>query len=79
MNNSCDEYLVQKINTIINQKGTPLYRLPYGPMAYSYRGMSMVTDDDCMSKENNESLKYIILREDGKLYCRWDDPGSLIF
>ncbi|GAG40875.1 unnamed protein product, partial [marine sediment metagenome] len=60
-------------------KGTPLYRLPYGPLVYSVMGMSVVLDDDCMSKENEDSLKYVILREDGKLYCRWDDKGSLIF
>ena len=41
--------------------------------------MSVVIDNDCISKENNESLKYVILRENGKLYCRWDDKGSLIF
>ncbi len=50
-------------------------------MVYSVEGMSTVIDSDCMnSKEsNNDTLKYIILREDGKLYCRWDDIGSLIF
>ena len=41
--------------------------------------MSTVIDDDCMSKDNNEALKYIVLRENGKLYCRWGDEGSLIF
>ncbi|MFA5153777.1 MAG: hypothetical protein WC554_14545 [Clostridia bacterium] len=59
--------------------GEFLYKLPFGGKVYSIKGMSVVMDDDCMSKENNEALKYIILREDGKLYCRWDDNGSLIF
>ncbi|MFW6226195.1 MAG: radical SAM protein [bacterium] len=59
--------------------GTPLYRLPFGAMVYSYNGMSIAIDSDCMSKEDNEKLKYVIIREDGKLYCRWDDKGSLIF
>lgn len=59
--------------------GTPLYRLPFGPMAYSIMGMSTVIDDNCMNKESLDALKYVILREDGKLYSQWDDKGSLIF
>jgi len=77
--NSCHENILKFLSFKIHSDGTPLYRLPYGPMAYSIQGMSVVLDDDCMSKENDDSLKYIILREDGKLYCRWDDKGSLIF
>lgn len=59
--------------------GNPLYRLPFGAMVYSINGMSTVIDDNCMSKEDTEKLKYVIIREDGKLYSRWDDNGSLIF
>jgi hypothetical protein len=32
-----------------------------------------------MATETSDTLKYIILRENGKLYARWDDEGSLIF
>ena len=64
---------------ILPGAGKPLYRLPFGPMAYSVNGMSIVIDNDCMSKEETDKLKYVILRENGKLYCRWDDEGSLIF
>ena len=59
--------------------GKPLYRLPFGAMVYSYNGMSIAIDDNCMSKESYDQLKYVILRENGKLYCQWDDEGSLIF
>ena len=62
-----------------NPHGKSLYRLSFGAMAYSIMGMSTVIDDNCMSKEENEKLKYVILRENGKLYCQWDDEGSLIF
>ncbi|MCF7815359.1 MAG: radical SAM protein [Candidatus Cloacimonetes bacterium] len=67
--------------TIVNRGGygKPLYRLPFGAMVYSYEGMSIAIDDNCMSKNNTEDLKYVILRENGKLYCQWDDEGSLIF
>lgn len=60
-------------------EGKFLYTLPFGGKVYSIQGMSTVIDDDCMSKETNESLRYLILRENGKLYCQWDDEGSLIF
>lgn len=59
--------------------GNLLYKLPFGASVYSINGMSTVIDDDCMSKENDAALKYVILRENGKLYARWDDEGSLIF
>jgi len=59
--------------------GTPLYRLPFGSMVYSIMGMSVAIDDNCMAKGEDGKLKYVILREDGKLYCRWDDEGSLLF
>jgi hypothetical protein len=48
-------------------------------MAYSIWGMSTVIDDNCMNKNELKKLKYVILRENGKLYCQWDDEGSLIF
>ena len=51
----------------------------FGPFVYSIRGMSVVLDDNCMAKEESTILKYIILRENGKIYSQWDDEGSLIF
>lgn len=60
-------------------RGTYLHTLPFGGKVYSVSGMSVVIDDDCMSKHVNDTLKYVILRENGKLYSRWDDEGSLIF
>lgn len=61
-------------------KGKPLERLPFGAMKYSVNGISTVVDTDCMAtSEGSETLKYLILRENCKLYSRWDDKGSLIF
>jgi len=92
--NSCNLSTLQNINNYIvgydgidelgkdyhyKGFGTPLYNLPFGPKVYSIKGMSVVVDNNCMNKNNNENLKYIILREDGKLYAAWDDQGSLIF
>jgi len=73
------EYTHQKGSYRGYANGKMLYKLPFGGMAYSIMGMSTVIDDNCMSKEENEKLKYVILRENGKLYCQWDDEGSLIF
>jgi hypothetical protein len=89
-NNVCEPYTLTKISEYIagtktfehgyvNGNGKPLYRLPFGAMTYSIMGMSTVIDDNCMSKNENEKLKYVILRENGKLYSQWDDEGSLIF
>lgn len=91
--NKCSDKILEKIKQHIegfdvkmsgthhhvSREGKFLYRLPFGGKVYSIESMSTVMDDDCMSKENNDSLKYIVLRENGKLYCRWDDEGSLIF
>jgi hypothetical protein len=41
--------------------------------------MSVVVDDDCMSTEVKEDVKYLILQPNCKLYTKWDDEGSLLF
>jgi len=76
---SINESVLSNIKKHIQEKGQKLYTLPFGTDVYSIDGMSTVIDNDCMSKESDDSLKYVILRENGKLYCRWDDEGSLIF
>ena len=63
----------------IKANGTPISRLPYGFIQYSVHGISTVIDDNCMSKDNIDEIKYAILRPNGHLYSRWDDKGSLIF
>ena len=80
INNSVSTEKINLIRDYIKLHGTKLYKLPYGFDVYSVHGMSTIIDDDCMANENDEySLKYVVLQPDGKLYCRWDDPGSLIF
>lgn len=86
--NSANALTIKKIKEYI--QGTPvsghqdgcgrlLYQLPFGPFVYSVYGMSVVMDDNCMGRESSITLKYVILRENGKLYSQWDDEGSLIF
>ncbi len=76
---SCDKQLVHSIIERIRSFGTPLEKLPYGRIKYSYNGISVVIDDDCMSKSSTEDYKYLILQPNCKLYSRWDDTASLIF
>ena len=73
------EEKLEEIRYYIQTEGTPIMRLPYGLMKYSVHGVSTVLDDDCMSKDQIDDLKYAILRPNGHLYSRWDDTGSLIF
>jgi len=67
------------LSTYIKQYGRPLERLPFGAMRYSVDGISTVVDDDCMSTEVKDTVKYLILRPNCKLYTKWDDEGSLLF
>ena len=63
----------------VQMNGTPISRLPYGFIQFSVHGISTVIDDNCMSKDNIDEMKYAILRPNCHLYSRWDDTGSLIF
>ncbi len=76
------EFSSEKFDDIakyIKENGTPISRLPYGFIQFSVHGVSTVIDDNCMSKDNIDEIKYAILRPNGHLYSRWDDTGSLIF
>lgn len=74
-----DSELIKRINAYIKDEGKLLYETQYGQKVYSVDGLSTLLDDDCMSKENKRDIKYLILRENCKLYSQWDDKGSLIF
>lgn len=51
----------------------------YGMPMRNYDGMCIVYDDDCMGKKPiTETLKYLILRPNCKLYSSWDTPASLV-
>lgn len=54
-------------------------KLPFGYIMYDVDGMSVVLDDDCMAQELKEEQKYLILRENCKLYSKWDTDASLVF
>ncbi len=63
----------------IQGQGRKLEILPFGATRYSLHDMSVVVDADCMSTEFKQTMKYLILRADCRLYTKWDDKGSLLF
>ena len=81
IDNSIDESVMLSIKRYVSNNGRALYRLPFGATVYSIDGISTVIDTDCMDSkgEADDILKYLILREDGKLYSHWDDKGSIVY
>jgi len=77
--NICHEETLENIKDYILKNGRHIYTLLFGAKVYSVEGLSTVVVDDCMAVNNTDIPRYIILRENGKLYCHWDDEGSLIF
>ncbi len=70
----------QRLNDYILKNGRKLERLPFGAIRYSVQEISAVVDDDCMSTDTSkEDIKYLVLRQNCKLYTKWDDKGSLLF
>lgn len=78
-NNQLSDKFLSDLKDYILEKGKFLRVLEYGHKLYSVNEMSVVIDDDCMSKRGKEKLRYLILRPDCKLYSSWDDKGSLVF
>ena len=75
----CLNSVISKINKYIKNNGQKLELLPFGAMRYAVRDISTVVDDDCMNTEIKDTLKYLVLRPDCKLYTKWDSKGSILF
>lgn len=74
-----DEVVSKELQDYVTINGRVLETLEYGRIKYSVMGLSIVIDDDCMATETSDTYKYLILRQNAKLYSKWDDPASLIF
>jgi len=71
---------VEEINAFIKSEqgdSEAIEILPYGQKKYFVMGMSTVLDDDCMSTALKEDLKYAILRQNCKLYSKWDKKALM--
>lgn len=77
--NSCDINKIKEIEDFIRQNGVCLDVLPFGAMRYDVNNISTVIDNDCMATSPEENMKYLILREDAKLYTRWSSKASILF
>ena len=69
---------VTSILEYVKEKGKELEELPFAKR-YSVYGIGSVVDTGCMSRNENKEIQYLILREDCRLYSKWDDKGSLVF
>ena len=76
---SCSDFVMEDIKKFVTAYGRELEMLPFGAMKYSVGGISTVLDMDCMSTETKNELKYLVLRQNCKLYSKWDDMGSVLF
>jgi len=56
-------------------------RLETGPVIHDVMGMGVISDQDCMARDlrDENDLRYLILRPNGKLYSSWDTKASLVF
>jgi sulfatase maturation enzyme AslB (radical SAM superfamily) len=82
-NKALDRTLLM-VQEYIESNGRKLERLPFGATRYSLDGISTVLDRNCMvqnevKSEDEDPIRYLILRPNVKLYSRWNDKGSLIF
>jgi len=69
-----------KLIEYVKNIGKFLGILPFGPSIYDIKEMSVVVDDDCMSENiEKDTYKYLILRENCKVYSKWETKASLVF
>lgn len=73
--------VIKEFKKQVKEDGKYLDTLEYGADRYDFKGFSTVIDEDSMaqSQEKKDSVKYLILRPNGKLYSKWDSKASLIF
>jgi len=80
-NDSVEFY--SKLDKYVKASGVYLGKLPFGALMYDIDEMSIVIDDNCMAEikenENIDHYKYLILRENCKLYFTWNSKASLLF
>lgn len=90
-NNEIDKWIEEnasskfydEIAKYVVDNGRYLGKLPFGASIYDINEMSVVVDDNCMAEIDKNSYidcyKYLILRENAKLYSDWSTKASLIF
>ena len=78
--NNASAYFYIKLIEYVEEKGNFLGYLPFGPKIYDIDEMSVCVDSDCMAEEvHKNTFKYLVLRENCRLYTRWNTKSSLVF
>jgi hypothetical protein len=77
--NNVHKDVMDEIYGYIINNGRILGTLPFGATQYSVDGVSVVIDNNCMNGSPGSVQKYMILRQDCRLYSQWSDKASLIF
>jgi hypothetical protein len=62
------------LDRVISDDASPVYRLDYGPIVWSYEGMSVVLVD-CMPTKMEETgeIRSVVLQPDGLIHVGWQD------
>ena len=71
--------IATELHNYVAEHGVFLDKLEYGYRRMTVDGLSCVIDDDCMAVGYKDEIKYLILREDCKLYTKWNEKSSLVF
>ena len=77
--NAMEQNAFARLREFVFSNGEQLETLPFGAVKYGYDEMGVVVDEDCMSEKPKDVYKYLILRENCRLYSKWDNKSSLIF
>ena len=77
--NKYPEEKFEQLISYVKSNGIAMEKLEYYKIRYNVLDMSTVVDSDSMNKELSDAYKYLILREDCKLYTKWDTNASLLF
>lgn len=77
--NNASENFYEDVSEYVHKNGKLLGVLPFGASMFNVQEMSCCIDDDCMSEEPKDTYKYLILRENCKLYFKWETKSSLVF
>lgn len=76
-NISKEKYLEIKKYIKLNWKN--IWKTIYWNRIYLLNNMWCIIDDDSMNSKKKIKNKYLILRENAKLYSLWNDPSSIVF
>ena len=68
-----------KLESIVKSNGALLGILPFGAKIYDIDDICIAIDDDCMAQKIKDTYKFLILRENCRLYSSWYQKSSLIF